>query len=166
MSRYSRTNDSAEAVIYMGKIIASGTFKNVWEGIYTEGTRKGQKCVAKRFKTDSVDEEYYFAQELSLVVRAQKIIDEFHKTGILRENTILLNTPSVWIAAEGEDFGKPSLIEPMITNFEKFNSNTGWAPCTGNKWGEVMQALSHFSYHNSNRELLLCDLQGGAHRGG
>lgn len=31
-------------------------------------------------------------------------------------------------------------------------------------WSDVMQALSHFSYHTSNGEYLLCDLQGGVYR--
>jgi hypothetical protein len=48
------------------------------------------------------------------------------------------------------------LVEPFIDNFEYFNTNTGWA-CEA---AEVMQALSHFSYHFSGGKKLLCDLQG------
>jgi Alpha-kinase family len=47
----------------------------------------------------------------------------------------------------------------MIENFEKFNSNSGWAPLTGNAWSNAMQALSHFSYNDSDQKVLLCDLQ-------
>lgn len=54
------------------------------------------------------------------------------------------------------------LVEPYIEDFEKFNSNSGWAPVTGNLWSDVMQALSHFSYHNSGGQYLLCSLQGGS----
>jgi len=49
------------------------------------------------------------------------------------------------------------LVEPMISNFRKFNSNTGHAAADC----EIMHALSHFSYHHSQGEYLLCDLQGG-----
>lgn len=57
-------------------------------------------------------------------------------------------------------------MEPFVETFEKFNSNTGWAPHTGEHWSEAMQALSHFSYHASHGQLLLCDLQGGAYGNG
>ena len=64
------------------------------------------------------------------------------------------------------DSGIKSLVEPMIENFEKFNSNTGWADMTGGASSEAMQALSHFSYHNSSGQFLLCDIQGGVYSNG
>jgi hypothetical protein len=33
-------------------------------------------------------------------------------------------------------------------------------------WPRVMQALSHFSYHQSGGQHVLCDLQGGVYRDG
>lgn len=57
-------------------------------------------------------------------------------------------------------------MEPMIANFEKFNSNTGWTPRESSPWIRVMQSLSHFSYHFSNRKILYCDLQGGVYNDG
>ena len=33
-------------------------------------------------------------------------------------------------------------------------------------WGEVMEALSHFSYHVSSGKFVLCDLQGGLYSNG
>ncbi|XMA20121.1 hypothetical protein WAI453_012912 [Rhynchosporium graminicola] len=41
-----------------------------------------------------------------------------------------------------------------------------WTPMAGNASGDVMQALSHFSYHVSYGQLLLCDLQGGVYQNG
>ena len=41
------------------------------------------------------------------------------------------------------------LVEPYIENFMKFNSNSGKAEDVY----EVMQALSHFSYHHSEGEM-------------
>ena len=43
------------------------------------------------------------------------------------------------------------LVEPYIENFMKFNSNSGKAEDVY----EVMQALSHFSYHHSEGEMCL-----------
>jgi len=51
------------------------------------------------------------------------------------------------------------LREPYISGFQKWNSNSGWV----NHESEVsplMCALSHFSYHASGGNNLLCDLQG------
>ncbi|KAI9644947.1 hypothetical protein NHQ30_006982 [Ciborinia camelliae] len=159
MSSNRRTNDSTEANIYRGNIFASGTFKNVWEGRYTSGSRDDQRCVAKEFKSGSVFEKSYFDGELRIISRAQAIIDDFNAAHILPgpNVNILLNTPAIW-TYEG---GPLTLVEPMIENFQKFNSNSGWASM--DRRHDAMKALSHFSYHNSNREFLLCDLQGSAH---
>eukprot|EP01113_Clastostelium_recurvatum_P025977 TRINITY_DN3118_c0_g1_i2.p1 TRINITY_DN3118_c0_g1~~TRINITY_DN3118_c0_g1_i2.p1 ORF type:complete len:143 (+),score=16.99 TRINITY_DN3118_c0_g1_i2:268-696(+) len=65
-----------------------------------------------------------------------------------------------------EDSGRPNLCEPFIISFQKFNSNSGWVDHDGTLWNQVMQALSHFSYHSSGGRLLLCDLQGGIYSDG
>lgn len=61
-----------------------------------------------------------------------------------------------------EESGLKVLVEPMINGvpFQKWNSNTGFNdPKLKNN--DYIQALSHWSYHTSNGNLLLCDLQGG-----
>ncbi|KAI0478318.1 kinase-like domain-containing protein [Xylaria cf. heliscus] len=157
-----RTNDSTKATINKAWLFASGTFKNVYAGTYIEGARAGQECVSKEFKTGSVYEAHYFKEELNIIRRTQAVIDAWHDARVI-DKRILLNTPAIWTYTET---GGKSLVEPMIENFEKFNSNSGWAPVTGGAWSEAMQALSHFSYHNSGGQLLLCDLQGGSYRNG
>ncbi len=37
---------------------------------------------------------------------------------------------------------------------------------TASGWAECMQALSHYSYHVSSGQFVLCDLQGGIYEGG
>lgn len=143
-------------------IFAHGTFKNVWQGRYTQGIRAGQKCVAKEFKTGSVFEAHYFEEELNIISRAQKIIDNWHDACYSGQR-IILNTPQIWTY---EDSGAKTLVEPMIENFEKFNSNSGWADTTGGASSQIMQALSHFSYDNSGGQFLLCDVQGGVYSDG
>lgn len=157
-----RLNNATYALIDTTNLFAQGTFKNVWKGTYTRGTRAGQECVAKEFKTGSVYEEHYFEEELAIVNRAQRVIDAWHEADIINRR-IVLNTPEIWTY---EGSGHMNLMEPMIENFEKFNSNTGWADITGGAWSEAMQALSHFSYHNSGGQFVLCDLQGGVYSDG
>ena len=45
----------------------------------------------------------------------------------------------------------------MSGEYRKLNSNTAYI----NDQYDTMQALSHFSYHHTNAQPLLCDLQGG-----
>ncbi|KAI1148180.1 kinase-like domain-containing protein [Nemania diffusa] len=158
----SRRNNATRAIIDKSELFASGAFKDVYAGEYTEGPRAGQECVSKEFKTGSVYEEEYFEEEMNIIRCTQQIIDDW-QDAVLINGRVLLNTPEIW---EFADSGAKNLVEPMIENYEKFNSNSGWADITGGAWSEAMQALSHFSYHNSGGQLLLCDLQGGAYRDG
>ena len=157
-----RTNCSRKSEIEFSKVFAEGTFKNVYAGIYTSGPQKGEACVWKQFKTGSVYEDHYFDDELAIINRTQQIIDDFQAAGII-DQAILLNTPQIWHLTKSKAKG---LVEPMIDNFEKFNSNTGWAPKSKDVWSSAMQALSHFSYDDSGGELLLCDIQGGSYQDG
>ncbi|CZT48650.1 related to protein kinase [Rhynchosporium secalis] len=106
----------------------------------------------------------YFEEEMNVIRCIQKVIDNFSDSGVLgNERRIDLNTPEVWTY----DLTHVKVfIEPFIGNYRKFISNRGWTPMAGNASGDVMQALSHFSYHVSYGQLLLCDLQGGVYQNG
>lgn len=158
----SRQNNATRAGVLTSSLFASGTFKNVYAGVYTVGERVGQRCVAKEFKTGPVCEEHYFDEEMNVMDRALMVIDAWHDGGFI-DKRILLNMPGIWAY---ENTGVKTLVEPMIENYEKFNSNTGWANITGGAWSQVMQALSHFSYHSTGGQFLLCDLQGGPYKDG
>lgn len=163
---YSRTNNSTRATIDTSQLFGSGTFKYVYAGKYTVGARKGQDCVAKEFKSGCVVEDHYFDEELNICAKAQQIIDEFNDAEIMNQ-PIYLNTPTIWTYEPGSSkSGQKTLIEPMILNFEKFNSNSGWSLTDSTGWAAAMQSLSHFSYDNSGGRLLLCDLQGGRYNDG
>ncbi|KAJ7213155.1 kinase-like domain-containing protein [Mycena pura] len=159
---YARLNNATRAEIDQSQVFATGAFKIVWKGVYTVGARRGERCVAKEFKTGSVYEKRYFEEEMNVIRLTQGVIDAWHAEQIITRD-IRLNTPQIW---EMIATGAKVLVEPMIENFEKFNSNTGWASNTGGAWSDAMQALSHFSFHNSNGEFLLCDLQGGVYSDG
>jgi hypothetical protein len=158
----SRKNRATFAVIDRSSIFASGANMHVYKGTYTRGKRKGEACVSKVFKTGSVFEDAYFDAELKVVDEALAIIEKFNADRIINR-TILINIPEIW---EYTSDSEKNLVEPFIVNFEKFNSNTGWTPFEKNPWMQVMQALSHYSYHETNGRLLLCDLQGGVYQNG
>jgi hypothetical protein len=58
--------------------------------------------------------------------------------------------------------GKRVLVEAFIPGWEKFNSNSGWVIRSSSRstTSNILGALSHFSYHYSGGQYLLCDLQG------
>jgi hypothetical protein len=152
---FARRNLSVRSKTYNG-VIAEGAFRYVAKGVYTEGRRNGQPSVTKWFKEGAVYEADFYAKDIKAVEQAQKIIDAFNDEGIVDE-LIVLNHPEVW---EVVGFGQKVLVEPYIANFQKFNSNTG-AVFASSGWDQLMQALSHFSYHKTGGQMVLCDLQGG-----
>ncbi|KAK6508978.1 hypothetical protein TWF481_003744 [Arthrobotrys musiformis] len=165
---YARKNNATRADIDYSELFGTGTFKNVYAGRYLAGSRAGEPCVAKQFRPGCPVEDQYFEEELNICAKAQEIIDEFNDAEIMNQK-IVLNTPEIWTCTTKhavDMYGKKALIEPMILNFEKFNSNSGWALNERTGWSSALQSLSHFSYHNSDGKLLLCDLQGGRYNDG
>jgi hypothetical protein len=94
--------------------------------------------------------------------KAHDLIKEWNGRNFINK-LIMLNIPEVWTFCHDcspNIAGKKVLQEPFINNYQKFNSNTGWAD-NETPWPRIMQALSHFSYHVSGGQFVLCDLQGG-----
>jgi hypothetical protein len=58
--------------------------------------------------------------------------------------------------------GKKYMVEPLIRYYKKFTSNNGWiADESDVGWAVLaMEAFSHFSYHKTGGQLIVCDLQG------
>lgn len=132
---------------------ARGTTRRAAKGIYTSGTRRGQYCVVKWPLSGHTSCSNRFHHDLEIVDRALEIINEFNAARVIAE-PIRLNIPEVWNIDDCK-----VLIEPFIENMRKYNSNSGWFR-SGSGWVRVMQALSHFSYHITGGEELLCDIQG------
>ncbi|KAK4108291.1 kinase-like protein [Canariomyces notabilis] len=144
---------------------AEGAFRWVAKARYSDGDRRGQQCVIKWFKTGVVFEEDYFTLDIKAVDKALEIVNRFNQLNIVNK-TIKINVPQVWRITRSHRsnlIGSRHLIEPFIQNYQKFNSNTGWNDDTRH-WARVMQALSHFSYHISGGNYVLCDLQGGIYQ--
>ena len=150
---YARQNDASRGEVCTSKgVWASGSFKDVYKGRYTEGSRAGKRSVSKFMRNADPYLAEVFNMELEVVDKAQELIDKFNNAGFVNK-PIYLNKPQVWCGTDGAPGsgwdGKRMLVEPMISNYEKFNSNTGWVPTGGDTWADVMQALSHYTYHVS-----------------
>jgi len=136
---------------------AEGNFRKVFKGIYVQGARMGESCVMKEFKSGCVYADTFYEDDIKAVKKTGGIIKAFNELGIVSKN-VYLNEPEVWTGLLGRITSQKILVEPFITGeYFKFNSNTGYT----REETDTMQALSHFSYHHSGGEYLLCDLQGG-----
>ncbi|KAK4099158.1 kinase-like protein [Parathielavia hyrcaniae] len=114
------------------------------------------------FKTGAVFDDDYFNLDIRAVDKALGIVNRFNQLAVV-DKVVKFNVPDVWTFARRSSScswdGKKALCEPFIQNYQKFNSNSGWND-DSMAWAKVMQALSHFSYHVSGGNHVLCDLQG------
>ena len=168
MNDAARKNISTECAADLGELhqpFASGGFRLVAMGEYTKGERDGEKCVIKWFKDwtkQYVAESDMFSDDIKCIQKAIELVTKWNECEII-DQKIKVNECSVWTWKQRNSLfkkGDPCLVEPFIENFKKFNSNAGWSS-EGEPWTNVMQALSHFSYHVTGGNLVLSDLQGG-----
>ncbi|KAF9171151.1 hypothetical protein BGX20_008052, partial [Mortierella sp. AD010] len=99
---------------------------------------------------------------MDVVEKATEIANKYNDLELI-DKRIIINQPEIWRFKFGDR--QLNLVEPMIDNFEKFNSNTGWKQ-DRTAWGQVMQSLAHFSFHCTGGQFTLCDLQGGVYSDG
>lgn len=157
---YTILNESTSAFFPQTLVpFAQGSFKKAYRGYYTDGPRQGQECVAKIFITPSIFNDHYFQIEMAVVRRTQRIIEAWNAARIIGM-PVVLSVPAIWTFTPN---GGRMLVEPFIRNFQKFNDNSGRVYFQGSSWSDALQALSHFSYHYSHGQALLCDVQGGAY---
>ena len=147
----------------LDKPFAEGGFRWAVLGSYKDGDRHGQPCVCKWFKTGFVFEDNFYDLDIKAMHKARDFIKEWNKRNYISK-PVRINIPEVWTFDEScSDKWKRSkvMIEPYIKKYTKFNSSSGWTGKKQTSWHRAMQALSHFSYHISKGEYVLCDLQGG-----
>ena len=167
-SQTARRNNATRATFTNDALdypFAEGAFRYVAKGRYTHGNRAGEQCVCKWFKTGGVMEASFYDADIDASNMAVRLITKWNEKRFI-DRMVKINLPEVWTFRPGCSFaGQKVLQEPFITNYQKFNSNTGWSD-DSIPWARVMQAVSHFSYHSSNGQCLLCDLQGGVYQDG
>lgn len=162
-----RCNESSFATFTQEALsfpFAEGAFRWAAMGIYTDGARKGQHCVCKWFKDGHTDNDEFYDLDIKAMYKALELVELWNNEQFI-DQLIKVNIPEVWVFGAGDEWaGLKALQEPFIEGYQKFNSNTGWNQPVDQpsaSWSQVLQALSHFTYHISNEQFLLCDLQGG-----
>ena len=158
-------------------------FKGTWHGDNQEGGR----CVVKVFVEECGEKVGNWDADARAALKAKTIADVFNKyfkgtkeihfcipeivkmkdvaafrlfgvfpiRGQVRDEEGTGNIEATKIVNTGDFVAVEEFIHGM---YDKFNSNTGWINLSTKT--EITEAFSHFSYHYSSGEILVCDLQG------
>jgi hypothetical protein len=158
-SSAARTNLSSNNVdIHLKKKVGEGAFRIAYAGTYRGGTRNNQDAVCKRFKDEfRALETEFFLSDFHIADKAIAYAEDWNRMCQLGEK-ILVTRGDVRKTSDGTGY----LIEPFIRSFTKYTSNNGWIEDDGNVgWVvEALEAFSHYTYHRSGGQMIVCDLQG------
>jgi hypothetical protein len=142
-----------------------GASRFAYQGTWIKGPRRGQTCVVKTFKRRDLATHYNIEKEIKCYEQAHLYATWFNRENMGDRNIkyvmpIKLSVRGVSFAAlfqKNFKTGDHILVEPFLTGaYHKFNSNSGWRI----EEAKLLQAFSHFTFHRSGGELILCDLQG------
>mmetsp|Transcript_32613 Transcript_32613/g.53215 ORF Transcript_32613/g.53215 Transcript_32613/m.53215 type:complete len:244 (-) Transcript_32613:1548-2279(-) len=135
--------------------MGEGTFRTAYAGTYIGGNRNNQEAICKCFKGQYRGlESDFFQSDFNVADRAIQYAEDWNDI-CASDETILITRGDV------HTIGRTKyLVEPLIRNFTKFTSNNGWISDEEGWRGEAMEAFTHYTYHRSGGNLIVCDLQG------
>jgi hypothetical protein len=118
-----------------------------------------QPHVFKWFKRGFADlSEQYHRFPDKIYGEVYMIIDEWNQGHFSSISISLLN-----YEVNSHDIGGhvvEAVTEAFLPLVRKFNSNSGWVSQSNQYPNEIVQSLSHYSYHSTGGLLVLCDIQG------
>lgn len=177
-----RQSASARAtVLNMHVPFESGLHRWMSFARYDDGTpavakwhRHARRSYADDGLAITLGERSAFITDLKVAQRALRLVDAWNAAGFI-EVPVRVSVPELLRVRDGGPYdalgpiseyeGQHVLVEPFLACWTKFNSNSGWSLSREESaWGDftlVMQALSHFTYHITAGEALLCNLKGG-----
>eukprot|EP00581_Thalassiosira_minuscula_P031510 CAMPEP_0183761802 /NCGR_PEP_ID=MMETSP0739-20130205/8660_1 /TAXON_ID=385413 /ORGANISM="Thalassiosira miniscula, Strain CCMP1093" /LENGTH=266 /DNA_ID=CAMNT_0026000003 /DNA_START=172 /DNA_END=972 /DNA_ORIENTATION=+ len=155
-SSAARTNLTSNRVrLHRDEIVGEGAFRTAYAGTYIGGNRNNQEAVCKCFKSRYQGfESDYFSSDFQVADRAIRYAEDWNEI-CDSDETILITRGDVHTIG-----GKRYLVEPLIRYFTKFTSNNGWISNEEGWKGEAMEAFTHYTYHRSGGQMIVCDLQG------
>ena len=150
-----------------GDVFHTTAHRTTRYGFYEGGAGR---CVIKEHSASTTSRRAYRHEEANFAA-AVPILEAFQRQHCGRGHAVQLriHEPAIWTYDEGPKKGARALVEPFLPTFRKFNSNTGVSAllAASASTGGVSQvahpipdALTHFSFHHTSGERLLCGLQG------
>jgi len=147
---------SSQHVDISSRVLGEGAFRIAYEGRYIGGNRNGQEAACKQFKPEFEEmEEEFYEDDFRIADKAITLAEDW--------NDFCPNGKEILITkgdVKCDEYGDRYLIEPLIRNYTKFTSNSGWISEQCNHAVMAMEAFSHYTYHRSGGNLIVCDLQG------
>jgi hypothetical protein len=155
-SSAARTNLTSDDVIIGNQKLGVGAFRVCLKGTFVGGNRNTQAAACKRFKPiyRSMEAEF-FAQDFQIADRTIRTAELWNSWCAFGKE-ILISRGTIHQSNSGIKY----LVEPLIRDYEKFSSNNGWIGNTSDWKVKCMEAFTHFSYHESGGQLIVCDIQG------
>jgi len=154
-SSAARTNLTSQRVDISSHILGEGSFRIAYEGEYIGGNRNRQAAACKQFKPQYEDMEVEFFQDDFRIADKAITLAEGWNAICPYGKEVLITKGDVHTL-----YGERYLVEPLIRDYTKFTSNSGWISPRCNDAVLAMEAFSHYTYHRSGGNLLVCDLQG------
>mmetsp|Transcript_10967 Transcript_10967/g.20483 ORF Transcript_10967/g.20483 Transcript_10967/m.20483 type:complete len:147 (-) Transcript_10967:383-823(-) len=121
-SSAARTNLSSNSIRISNRKIGEGTFRITHEGTYIGGNRNQQEAACKRFNPQWRHmEQEYFQNDFDVADIAIQLAEQWNEFADPHEK-ILVSRGHIITSNSGIQY----LAEPLIRNFRKFTSNSGW----------------------------------------
>ena len=146
-SSAARTNLSSQDVSISDEVLGEGTFRTAYRDTYVGGNRNGQAAACKEFKPEHDDmKDEYFADDFRV---ADRVIEFAEGWNNLCKDSNLAGQPSdskkcIQITkgdVKEYDYGETYLVEPLIREYTKFTSNSGWIAPRNNDAVKAMEAF-------------------------
>jgi len=157
-SSAARTNLTSQDVsLHRHSILGVGAFRIAYAGTYNGGNRNQQEAVCKCFKDHYRPlENEFFRYDYQIADRAIEFAEQWNSFCESKKELLMTKGDIMTIGH------KKYLVEPLIRYFTKYTSNNGWIASESNGGWKVhaMEAFSHYTYHKSGGQMIVCDLQG------
>ena len=152
-----RTNLTSHDVRISNRQLGEGAFRVCLEGTFLGGNRNLQEAACKRFKPQFRQlATEFFAVDFQIIDQTIEYAEYWNEICPVGKE-IMVNRGTIHHSKSGIAY----LVEPLIRYFTKFTANSGWIADTDNNWQvRAMAAFSHYTYHRSGGEMIVCDLQG------
>lgn len=151
--------------IWHSEPFESGTERDAFVGFATNhvadaGFQAGQKIVVKRFKKAVRWSEDDWSKDVKAMEVATAFANKWNSLGIIRKKVEVHKSvigKVIWSGSGLFPVASFVMIEPFLEgDYVKWNSNTGFVRDAS----LGIHSFCHWTYHDSNGQQLLCDVQG------
>ena len=137
---------------------AQGASRYAHKGRVTAPLRmKGTEIVVKTFKQGYAQNKHDWSTDIVIAKKAQELAEQFN-TLLNTNRPINFRNPTKVTCTGGEMQGETLIAEPYLYGtFTKWISNAGWI---SHEQTGSLPAFAHWTWVQTNGQLLVCDLQG------